>query len=297
MKKTWMVSLLLAFTFSTTVHSQLFSRKNARVITNAWASPEFVERRMASDEGPIPMSYHFFQGEFHGGYIKDKSLEQFPLQEIVETLANDMEAQNFFPADAQGEGDLLIAIHWGTTAVEEDLSELFPEDTSGGDSGFEGDSSIDGDSGYDNSPNAGSAIFGLNMGSVRRNAVLTGIDKALYDDSITPWEERDLRELLKEERYFIILVAYDWQKILKEKEKDVLFITRFSLPSIGTNFAKAVPSLSRAAIPHIGTNLDDLDKTKTQLGWGKATVGELEVIGEIDAEELEEISKPKKKDK
>ncbi|MBK1879029.1 hypothetical protein [Pelagicoccus mobilis] len=299
MKKAWTISLLIAVAFSSTAHSQLFSRKKARVITNAWASPEFVERRMASDEGPIPMSYHFFRGEFHGGYIKDKSLEQFPLQEIIETLANDMEAQNFFPARSQEEGDLLLVIHWGTTAVEEDLSEMFPDDGLG--AGYEGDYNVDETSEYDTSYDSGSSsnssLFGDGMDSIHRNAVLTGIDKALYKKGITPWDEQDLRSLLKDERYFIILVAYDWQKLLKEKQKKVHFITRFSLPSIGTNFAKAVPSLSRAAIPHIGTNLDDLDKTKTQLGWGKATVGELEVVGQIDEEELEEIRKPKQKDK
>lgn len=286
--KIWIPTLLLAVAFTSLAHSQLFSRKNARVLTNAWASPEFEEKRMG-DDGPIPMTYHFFEGKYHGGNIRDKSLETFPLQQIVETLAADMKAQNFFPAPSTEEGDLLILVQWGVTEIEDDWSEMFPEDSSDvdaeiGDDGVEIESSSDG---YE--------FYGNNMSQTRRNAVLTGIDKALYKKGLTPSEEYDLRALLDEERYFIVLVAFDWQLLLKEKKKEVQFITRFSLPSIGTNFTNAVPSLSRAAIPHIGTNLDDLNKTKTQLGWGKGTVGELEVIGEVDEAELQEITGPKNK--
>ncbi len=288
--KIWIPTLLLAVAVASSAHSQLFSRKNARVLTNAWATPEFEEKRMG-DDGPIPMTYHFLEGKYYGGSIRDKSLETFPLQQIAETLAADMEAQNLFPAPSTEEGDLLILVQWGVTEIEDDWSEMFPEDSSDvdaeiGEDGVEVETSTNG-YGFDDN----------NMSQTRRNAVLTGIDKALYKKNLSPSEEYDLRSLLDEERYFIILVAFDWQLLLKEKKKEVQFITRFSLPSIGTNFTSAVPSLSRAAIPHIGTNLDDLNKTKTQLGWGKGTVGELEVIGEVDEAELEKITGPKKKKK
>lgn len=111
-----------------------------------------------------------------------------------------------------------------------------------------------------------------------------------------PGQYQDYMELLKEERYFIVLIAYDWQTLYTHKKKKLEFVTRFSLRSPSTNFEEAVPALSRAAIPHIGTNLDDLATIKTQLGWGKATVGELEVVERLDAKELQEIGKPKAKD-
>ncbi|MDQ8180247.1 hypothetical protein [Pelagicoccus sp. SDUM812005] len=295
MPKIWIPALLLTLAVASSAQAQLFSRKNARVITNAWARPEFVERRMG-DDGPIPMTYHFAQGKFYGGNIRDKSLENYTLQDIVETLAADMEDQNFFPAPSTEEGDLLIVVHWGTTELEDDWDELMGENGSeetGDDFGDEGDSAASTDSfdtGFSEEVN-----YQTRMSKVRENAILTGIDKGLNKKGIMPSDYHDYMSLLDEERYFMVLIAFDWQKLYKEKVKEVQFITRFSLPSPGTNFASAVPSLSRAAIPHLGTNLDDLAKTKTQLGWGKGTVGELEVVKEIDAAELEEITKSKKK--
>ncbi|MDQ8200140.1 hypothetical protein QEH56_18395 [Pelagicoccus enzymogenes] len=295
MPKFWIPALLLALFAASTAHAQLFSRKNARVITNAWASPEFVERRMG-DEGPIPMTYHFAEGKFYGGAIRDKSLENYTLQDIVETLASDMEEQNFFPAPSTEEGDLVIVVHWGVTEVEEDWDELFPGDESGDSSG--GDFSEEGES-LDSSSDSYSSDLSTvrSYSKTRENAILTGIDKALNKKGTLPSDYQDYMSLLEEERYFIVLIAYDWQKLFMEKQKEVQFVTRFSLRSPGTNFIDAVPSLSRAAVPHLGTNLDDLAKTKTQLGWGKGTVGELEVVEEIDAAELEEITNSEKRKK
>lgn len=299
MPKFWIPALLLAVAFASSASAQLFSRKNARVITNAWASPEFIDRRMG-DEGPIPMTFHFAEGKFYGGAIRDKSLETYSLQDIAETLAADMEEQHFFPAPSTEEGDLLIVVHWGTTEVEDDWEDLFPSDGSedtGGDFSEGGDSSESSDS-FDSSGSYDSGFGNVNtLSKIKENAILTGIDKGLNKKGLMNSDYQDYISLLEEERYFIVLMAYDWQKLYKEKKKEIQFITRFSLRSPGTNFTNAVPSLSRAAIPHIGTNLDDLAKTKTQLGWGKGTVGDLEVVKEVSAEEIEDITKSKKKTK
>ncbi len=240
------------------------------------------------DDGPIPLSYHFAQGKFYGGNIRDKSLENMSLQDIAETLAKDMEEQNFFPASSTAEGDLLIVVHWGTTELEDDWDELLGEDGSEETLDENGESTLPSD---DFDSNLGSELnYESQLSKRRENAILTGIDKGL-DNSVMPSDYYEYSSMLEEERYFMVLIGFDWQALLKEKVKEVQFVTRFSLRSPGTNFEDAIPSLSRAAIPHLGTNLDDLAKTKTQLGWGKGSVGEIEVVKEIDAEELEEITK------
>jgi hypothetical protein len=84
---------------------------------------------------------------------------------------------------------------------------------------------------------------------------------------------------LEGERYFIVLMAYDWQKMRLEKEFDLVWSTRFSLDAIGTNFRDAHFALRRGAANYIGTNLDgDLGKTKTHLGTGDVELGDLEVV-------------------
>ncbi len=291
--KLWILSLLLSISLTSVLQAQLFSRKHARVITSAWASPEFVERRMG-DDGPVPMTYHFAQGEFYGGAIRDKSLENYTLQDIIEIFAKDMEEQNFYPAPSTAQGDLLIVVHWGTTEIEETWDELLGEDLTtdtDGDFSEDGDNTLpsdDFDSDFDTELDDRSQLS-----KVQENAILTGIDKAINKEGISSSDYYEYMSILEEERYFVMLVGFDWQKLYNDKVKEVQFVTRFSLRSPGTNFESAIPSLSRAAIPHLGTNLDDLAKVKTQLGWGKGTVGELEVVKEVDAEELEEITNSK----
>lgn len=265
-------------------NAQFLFRKQARVLTDAWASPTFLERRNTPD-GLAPMTYHFYQGNFHGGAISDKSLQSLSLQEIADTLAADMTQQNFHPAESPQEGDLIVVVHWGVTEVKEKWDELFPD--TGDDS--EGETDEDGVP-IDTSPES-SDLATTRRPSVAKNAQLTGIQKALRKKGLTPSDRQDLRALLEEERYFIILMAYDWQLMQKENKPELQWSCRFSLPSPGTNFIDAVPALSRAAGPLIGTNIEDLAKTKTQLGWGKGSVGELEVVEEIDEEELKEILK------
>lgn len=274
---------LACASLTATLDAQLLFRKQARVLTAAWASPEFEERRQTPD-GPARMTYHFYEGKFHGGYTSDKSLDSVSLQEIAETLAGDMAQQNFFPAEDVRAGDMVIVVHWGVTAVEQSWAEMFPDADSDSETEFDAEG-VEVDT-IDAEP---SDIALSAEPSVASNAQLTGINKALNKRGLMDSERQELRELLQEERYFIVLMAYDWQKILKGEERELLWTCRFSLPSPGTNFINAVPSLSRAAAPLMGTNLEDLAKTKTQLGWGKGTVGELEVIEELTEEELERV--------
>ncbi len=98
-----------------------------------------------------------------------------------------------------------------------------------------------------------------------------------------PQDEYELRDMLKDERYFIVLMAYDWQKLRTEKEYELVWSTRFSLDAIGTNFREAHFALSRGAANYIGTNLDgDLGKTKTHLGPGDIEFGTIEVIETVE---------------
>ena len=92
--------------------------------------------------------------------------------------------------------------------------------------------------------------------------------------------------MLRDDRYFIVLMAYDWQKMRLENKFDLVWSTRFSLDAIGTNFRDAHYALSRGAANYIGTNLDgDLGKTKTHLGTGDAELGDIEVVATVKESE------------
>ena len=92
--------------------------------------------------------------------------------------------------------------------------------------------------------------------------------------------------MLRDDRYFIVLMAYDWQKMRLENKFDLVWSTRFSLDAIGTNFRDARYALSRGAANHIVTNLDgDLGKARIHLGTGDVERGDIEVVATVKESE------------
>jgi hypothetical protein len=99
-----------------------------------------------------------------------------------------------------------------------------------------------------------------------------------------------MNEELNEERYFIIVMAYDYQLLRKEKKSQVLWITRISVRSPGNNFAEAVPTLAHAGSEVFGRHVDGLVKIKTRKG-GRVDLGELKTLG-VEAAPSGEKAKP-----
>ena len=258
-------------------------RRKARVYVDSFASKEYQERK-DGEEGPIFETYHFFKGKFFGGNIADNSLNKVTFQEVVETLAEYMQPRNYFPAKGVENGDLLIVVHYGVTGVEEswdDLMGVTSYDTGGGDDFGSGEDGGE-DSGPTDSFDSSGSDFNGSTGteySEAMNAKMLGFNKALYKKGLMPQDEYELRQELKDERYFIILMAYDWQHLRTAKEFKLLWSTRFSINGIGTNFVDAHYTLSRAAMGYFGTNLEDLESERTFHGRGKIERGELEIIG------------------
>lgn len=245
------------------------SKKVARVQVDSMATAAYQNRK----EDAKPETFHVYQGRYFGGAIVDKSLDRVSFQEMVDTLAKDMAKKNYFPENDPMKGDLLIVVHWGVTSVEEDWADLM------GITSYEefSDSSAEDDSTYDTSD----SDFIHNPASQNSAAKLIGYDRALRKKGLTEDERNELRTDLKEERYFIIMMAYDYQLLLAEKKLEFLWSTRFSLRSIGTNFEEAYQALSRGATPYFGENLDGLTKSTTHLGKGEVDFGELEIIEDV----------------
>ncbi len=265
-----------------------FSKKQARVLVDSYARPGYEESRLVDGEIQ-PETYHLFQGRHFGGNIRDPSLREVPFMEVAETLAKEMEARKYYSEPETEKGDFLISVHWGVTGIEEDFDELFlnePGDpgVDNGDSTFD---STDGDTQDGFSDSAPEEYRSLDDYGPRRNdknnASLVGFDRALNQRGLSVQDEYELKSMLRDERYFIILMAYDWQKLRTEREYELVWSTRFSLDAIGTNFKDAHFALSRGAANYFGTNLDgELGKTKTHLGTGDVELGDLEVLGTVE---------------
>ena len=63
---------------------------------------------------------------------------------------------------------------------------------------------------------------------------------------------------IEDARYFVILVAYDFQKAWKTRQLEVLWTTRFSMRTRGNRFDAQLPVLAQHASRYFGADSDGL---------------------------------------
>jgi hypothetical protein len=119
-----------------------------------------------------------------------------------------------------------------------------------------------------------------------RNASLLGYD-AWWDSTSdfkgTPLEHRrqDMIDELEHDRYFVIIMAYDFQAMWKHKQHKLLWETRFSVRSRGVAFDKDLPLIVKSASKYFGKDSHGL--LHEEMPEGRVDVGPLQTLGTIAA--------------
>ncbi len=274
--------------------------KRLNIIVNAEADEEY----MAKAEKLEYQTYHILKGKFHGGFTRDRGLEEAPFEALVESLALSLKKRNMYPESDHNKGDLLIMVSWGRTAVDADWSELQgitgpSEESSGGQGAAAGGSSSE-SFGAGSSDQAGANFsgvsdssgnwgFGVSYGSSRaRNMALLGLQGNLRSRNVfgyTP--DEDLWQALDEERYFVILNAFDYQHLLKEKQLKQVWRVRYNTRATGVGFQQAYNSMTDAVAGVIGLQLDKIDTVKGDTK-GSVSMGEVEML-KLSEDERKEV--------
>lgn len=238
--------------------------------------------------GPRPETYVFAEGKFFGGGTVDGGLDRTTFADITRTLALNLAKQNYFPAGNAATADLLIMVHWGTTIIYEDPQRQFTlEAAQAASAAF----SAAQEAGGMADPSALNFELGAMAtaragveDAVRRNAILLGYARVLDRErrALQPTAiETTMVNELNEERYFIIVMAYDNKVRTKDHKSKLLWVTRLSVRSPGNNFVEALPTLAQVGADVYGRQLDDLVRVKTRLGTVK--LHELEILGPAES--------------
>jgi len=222
-----------------------------------------------------PETYVLAQGSFFDGGKTDGSLDRMPFAEVARELAPGLAVQSYFPSRDAKSAELLIVVHWGMTAVEDDATngqadmDRLMADLATCNSGLQKSSIAD--PGFVNSDldvmETKSAKAGTN---VAENAQLIGFlgefrkeeyRSAAYPSSMSE-EDRQLRDDLGSERYFFILMAYDFNSIREGRihgtKPRLLWSSHVSISAIGQNFTAALPAMGRIAAGYYGHQVDGL---------------------------------------
>jgi hypothetical protein len=271
------------------------------VAVSSTSSAEYAREKFGPG-APKRETYLFYQGKFFGGTTRDPNLEHAQFADIVKILAANLVRQNYIPTNDQKNADLLIVVHWGTTTVYEDPNrqlnlenknnEISKYNTAVAAAAMPSDdflSHLQPDQGPLNSELAIADLeAGAQQNSAATNAQLLGFrrelakeqNKVTASSSGMSADEVSLQLLLREERYFVILMAYDYHTMKKGTRPQLLWSTRFSIRSPGNSFTGALPVMSKVAADYFGHALDGLKIEKPNTPEGKVKVGVPEVVGD-----------------
>ena len=258
-----------------------------RIVVRTVASEQYVKDR-ALDAKKKVQSYQFIKGRHFKGMTNDPGMEKVSFMDIVQDMARHLVKQNYYPNPVKGEGELLIVVHYGVTDFEEDLMDMMGW-TSYEDMGFDDTVAGAGDGGtaldpsqlnaiYDLSFNLSSAatINSMNEDSQFFKATLLGMEDA-YTGRLNPQDEYNLKHMMQEERYFVVLMAYDYEKIRTTGEIELLWSTRYSIRAAGQSFESAIKDMNLVAGDYFGKNLKGL-VSKRASDESRVEMGDIEVL-------------------
>jgi hypothetical protein len=260
------------------------------VAISATAVPTYTRPVDVSGQ-PLPETYVFTEGLDLAGTTADSSTKKVTFDQITRALAVSLAKQNYFPTRDVPAAKLIIRVYWGTTVVYEDpLKQLTIEGLNAGMQTYRDTIAASGGSIADPGDiNQSLQQMGTSQLSsahaVDRNAALLGYQGALEEERRRPFvttAEMSLTGELNEVRYFVILIAYDYQHLRAKKKATPLWITRLSIRAPGNNFTEAMPTLAVAGANAFGKQLDGLVRMKASAVNANVKLDELKFLGAAD---------------
>lgn len=252
-----------------------------RVAVKAYATGEYTIERARDDSGEV-QTYFIAEGKYYPGNTNRPGMEEVSFTEIARDLAFHLKRQNFFSETNKDKGDLLILVHYGVTDYDPDYMELRSIDSMDdfGFGGVENDDPLLERSVTEEFQAQLYDMQSINQGNteeVARKARLLGMDELL--DPFTPDQRiNELWSMLEEERYFIVLQAFDLP-LFRQGEKKLLWSTRYSMRAGAKPFDQAMAELNVVAGEYFGKNMKGLNMKRAS-DKSNVELGDVEVIEE-----------------
>jgi hypothetical protein len=231
-----------------------FNARGSNEITavSARASDDYV--RVRQPDGSFPAeTYAFGKGGNYGGPVRDPTIEAFGFQEVAKEIAGTLATQNYFPSKDPATTRFLIMVYWGTSTGPASNAMQFRTKE-------------------------------LQNMQLNRNAMLLGYADDLRasigtDRTALAVKRQDLFRDIALNRYFVVLMAYDFQLLMKQKKHKLVWETRFSLRETGHDFGKEFPMMAKYAAQFFGQNSHGL--VRSLLPEGHVDIGEVKSLGTV----------------
>jgi hypothetical protein len=266
------------------------------VAVSSRASADYV--RTKRPDGSFPAeTYTFGEGGHWRGPMQDDTIDKLGFIDVARTIAGPLAERNYVPAKDPKHVQLLIMVYWGTTAGAGDTSSsmayqnlqasqtLITRPTPApGQSG-----ASQGGMGSVQSFDEAALTSALLLNHLRdwknaQNAGMLGYDSASamhigYEFTALHGLRQDLINDLEEDRYFVVLMAYDFPLLLKEKKHKLVWETRFSVRANRHDFGEDLAAMAKYASRYFGEDTNGL--VRKPIPEGNVKVGELKNLGVV----------------
>ena len=269
-------------------------------------SADYIRER-APDGSFRPETYTFGEGGYLSGAARDDSIDKLTFLDLARTLAPPLAAEAYVPVVDRdpNKTKLLVLVYWGKTNGTEGSSGSVayqnlqssqagppppPAPPSGNNHVAQGGAQVaaviraESENELTGAFAAVAAENNLRNEADTRNAALLGYGSELVATSgleMTAMRSRreDVIPEIEENRYLVVLMAYDFQELWKHKRHKLLWVTRLSVRERGTDFSKVLPAMVQYGSQYFGQDSHGL--LRKALPKGRVDVGEIKSLGEV----------------
>ncbi len=273
-------------------------------------SPDYV--RTTLPDGKLkPEPFAFAEGGRLGSPMADPSVDKLGLADVARLIAPALAEQSYVSASDPKQTRLLIVVYWGSTA----RSSLLPESQLAEGHGlaavraspvYSPNGTNDGHGSGD--PEMSAVAYQGAIRQLEREANEDAIDSGLaaedaanqnhdqldrQDASLLGYlptltaahggagtaqamRRQDLIDELDAGRYFVVLLAYDFQRLLLHKQRKILWETRFSIREHGHEFDRDLAAMAKNASRYFGRDSKGLRRDTYD---AHVIIGPLKVLG------------------
>ena len=271
-------------------------------------SPAYV--RVAKPGGGYrPESFAFGEGGELGSPMSDLSLDSMHIADIARLIAPSLAKQSYVSTDDPMKTSLLVMVYWGATAGTSNTAEHQvaqgslgapppppPKMQPAGAGEMQGDPSTShmgmraamyNAAKQDAEGGLTEAMTMENFSNLKRdqqdveNAKILGYLPELNaaggaKATSVNLRREELVDELEEGRYYVVLMAYDFQLLRTHRQRKLLWETRFSLRERGHDFGKDVAAMAKNASKYFGRDSNGLQRDAYD---AKVDIGTIKVLG------------------
>jgi hypothetical protein len=241
-----------------------------------------------------PEMVTFGKGGLWAGAQADPSIDKMQFMDVVRAIAGPLAAQKYISSANPKETTLLIMVYWGKTNVPTSSSDSleFQRASEASSRAETAKNTNIPEKGQRSQQDLADAAAMEDLESEARdkrdaeNAAMLGYDEEWKNTEAIgvgalSFRRTELKEELEDRKYFVVLMAYDFQLLWKQKKRKLLWETRFNIRDRGREFDQAINQMAIKASKYFGEDTHGV--IRREVPEGKIDFGEIKVVDEPKA--------------